>query len=73
MVWLFHNGVAISENGVAISLWCGYFILVWLFTKMVWLFHLAFLGLLVGAKNFNSVECYGFNLNSIFEARVSSK
>ena len=31
MVWLFHNGVAISENGLAISLWCGYFIMVWLF------------------------------------------
>ena len=45
------KGVAISEKGVAISFWCGYFILVWLFTKMVWLFHLAFLGLLSEPKN----------------------
>ena len=51
MVWLSTIGVAIYENGVAIYEWCGYLRMVWLSTKKVWLFHLAFLGLLVGAKN----------------------
>ena len=51
MVWLSTIGVAIYENGVAIYEWCGYLRMVWLSTKKVWLFQLAFLGLLVGAKN----------------------
>ena len=50
MVWLSTIGVAIYENGVAIYEWCGYLRMVWLSTKKVWLFQLAFLGLLVGAK-----------------------
>ena len=51
MLWLSTIGVAIYENGVAIYEWCGYLRMVWLSTKKVWLFQLAFLGLLVGAKN----------------------
>ena len=45
------NGVAIYQWCGYLRKWCGYLLMVWLSTKKVWLFHLAFLGLLVGAKN----------------------
>ena len=58
MVWLSTIGVAIYENGVAIYEWCGYLRMVWLSTKKVWLFQLAFLGLLVGAKKSLNINFY---------------
>ena len=58
MVWLSTIGVAIYENGVAIYEWCGYLRMVWLSTKKVWLFQLAFLGLLVGAKNIIQIPLF---------------
>ena len=45
------NGVAIYHWCGCLRKWCGYLQMVWLSTKKVWLFQLAFLGLLVGAKN----------------------
>ena len=70
MVWLSTIGVAIYENGVAIYEWCGYLRMVWLSTKKVWLFHLAFLGLPVGAKNMRPTK---HKLAYFFVTRLTNK